>query len=204
MTISHNKNKINRQLKSLGIFNNTEGQKRLNVSLSTLSRWAKNGKIKKVAPGLYMHPELPIAPEDLDFAIAIAKFGPQSAISGLSALFYHHFTNQVSRQIWIVIPSHLKDESSTQKYKCLRTKTSLQYGILRKKYFNITNIERSLLESMKFDKKIGMRVVVAATRKSTTRKNDQRIQTSPNGKTIKNGKSPLQNIGRALLNGYKR
>ena len=185
MTISHNKNKINRQLKSLGIFNNTEGQKRLNVSLSTLSRWAKNGKIKKVAPGLYMHPELPIAPEDLDFAIAIAKFGPQSAISGLSALFYHHFTNQVSRQIWIVIPSHLKDESSTQKYKCLRTKTSLQYGILRKKYFNITNIERSLLESMKFDKKIGMRVVVAATRKALREKMTNESKLAQTAKQLK-------------------
>lgn len=183
--MSQNENKMHRQIKSLGLFRSAEGQKKLKISVSTLSRWAENGTIKKVARGLYMHPKLPIAPEDLDFAIATAQFGPQSAISGLSALFYHHLTNQVPSQIWVVVPSHLKDEGSAQKYKCLRTKTSLHYGILRKKYFNITNIERSLLESMKFDKKIGMRVVIAATRKALQEKKTNEAKLGQTAKQLK-------------------
>ena len=38
--------------------------------------------------------------------------------------------------------------------------------MIRKKYFKITNVERTLLEAMKFATKIGQRTAISATRKA--------------------------------------
>ncbi len=159
-------NSIYNQLKSLGIFSTKEALGKLKISQPTLSRWATEGRIKRINRGLYIHSEFTIDPEELDFAIACNHFGPQSAVGGLSALFHYQLIEQIPQQIWMVVPSSRKDQSSECKYKCLRTNTTLEFGIDNKKYFRITNIERALLEAMKFATKIGPRIVIAATRKA--------------------------------------
>ena len=111
-----------------------------------------------------MHPESSIDPEELDFAIACARFGTKMAIGGLSALFYYRLIEQVPQQIWIIVPSATKDQSSDHQFRCLRTKTGLKYGVSNKKYFKITNIERTLIESLKFSSKIGLSIVIKAIR----------------------------------------
>lgn len=151
-------------LKSLGIFRSKEAQKVANVSWTTLSRWVTDGYIKRVARGLYIHPKSPIKPEELDFAMTCTHFGTKAVIGGLSALFYYGLIDQAPQQIWVIIPSSSKDQSSIGRFKCLRTTTTLNYGINEKKYFKITNIERTLIESLKFSSKIGLRIVIKATR----------------------------------------
>lgn len=154
------------QLKLLGIFNTKEAQVKFGISQPTLSRWAAKGRIKRIGRGLYIHPEFIIPPEELDFAIACAHFGFHSAVGGLSALFHYQLIEQIPQQIWMIVPSSRKDQSSESKYKCLRTCTTMQIGIENKKHFRITNIERTLLEAMRFATKIGPRVVIAATREA--------------------------------------
>ena len=157
---------INRKLQSMGLFKPDEVQKKIGISQSTLSRWVDKGFITHVSRGLYIHPESPVLPEYLDFAIACSHFGFKSAIGGLSALFYYGLIEQAPEQVWLIVPPSRKDESIQKKYKCLRTHTPLTIGINKKKYFKITNIERTLLEAMKFATKIGQRTAISSTRKA--------------------------------------
>ena len=157
---------INKKLQSMGLFKPDEAQKKIGISQSTLSRWVDKGFIKHVSRGLYLHPQSSVLPEHLDFAIACSHFGPKSAIGGLSALFYYGLIEQAPQQVWLVVPSSRKDESIQRKYKCLRTQTSLRIGIDKKKYFRITNVDRTLLEAMKFATKIGQRTAISSTRKA--------------------------------------
>ena len=154
------------RLKSLGVVSRKDVLKSARISWSTLFHWVQDGHIKRVARGFYMHPESSIAPEELAFAIACARFGSKAAIGGATALFYYGLTEQVSQQIWVIVPSATRNQSSSNQFKCLRTKTNFKYGINRKKYFKITNIERTLIESLKFSSKIGLNIVIKAIRRA--------------------------------------
>lgn len=151
-------------LKKLQIFTAAEAKKKAKVSQPTLSRWLELGIIERVSRGLYLHPECGIAAENIDFIIACKKFGPTSAIAGLSALFHYGLIEQVPQQIWILTPPNRVN--TDKKYRCLRTKAASKIGIVDEDNFRITNIERTLLEALKHFTKIGERIALQATRKA--------------------------------------
>ena len=157
---------INKKLRSMGLFKFSEVRKK-GISQPVFFRWVNKGLIRRISRGLYIHPQSSILiMEYLDFAAACSRFGTQSAIGGLSALFYYRLIEQAPQQVWVVVPSSCKDESNQKKYKCLRTQTPLNIGIDKKKYFRITNIDRTLIETMKFSTKIGKRIVISSARKA--------------------------------------
>jgi predicted transcriptional regulator of viral defense system len=45
---------------------------------------------------------------EIDFQVAYAKFGPDSAIGGLSALFYYNLAEQVPGETWVLIAPEKK------------------------------------------------------------------------------------------------
>lgn len=149
-------------VKNLGIVTAKQIQKKLGISQPTLSRWVKNGELLKLSHGFYVHPKFEIPPEELDFAVACAKFGSKSTIGGLTALFHYGFTEQPPAQVWVVVPP-LKAYSSTY-YRTLRTKTSSKVGIDTFQFYRITSIERSIVEALKFSTKIGPRIAINAAR----------------------------------------
>ena len=153
-----------KRLKKIGMFKVTIATSKFGVSQPTLSRWVKAGLIERVGRGLYQHPEADLNIEYLDFAVACATFGRDSAIGGLSALSYYKLIEQVPAQIWIIVAPEKRNSKSL--YRCLRTLTSFRHGIEKKNTFYITNIERSLIESLKFASKIGPRIVIQATRRA--------------------------------------
>lgn len=154
------------KLKKMAIFKASQAKNQLNIGRHTLARRVQQGTVQRLSRGLYIHPKIIIDPEILDFAIACAHFGKNTAIGGLSALFYYRLINQAPQQVWIIIPKEKKSEGIGKKYKCLRTSTSFSNGISTKKYFKITNIERTLLESLKFSTKIGIRTSINAARQA--------------------------------------
>ncbi len=153
-----------KRLKKIGLFSAAIASAKFGVSQPTLSRWVKAGLIERVGRGLYQHPEADLNIEYLDFAVACATFGSESAIGGLSALSFYGLIEQVPTQIWLVVAPEKRNSKSL--YRCLRTQTSFRYGIEKKDSFYITNIERTLIESLKFASKIGPRIVIQATRKA--------------------------------------
>lgn len=153
-----------KRLKKTGLFSAAIASAKFGVSQPTLSRWVKAGLIERVGRGLYQHPEADFNIEYLDFAVACATFGRKSAIGGLSALFFYGLIEQVPTQIWIIVAPEKRNSKSL--YRCLRTQTSFRFGIEKKDSFYITNIERTLIESLKFASKIGPRIVIQAIRKA--------------------------------------
>ena len=149
------------RLKALGLFG-IEEAKQAGVSQPTLSRWVSAGKIRRLGPGLYQHPEFNIPAEDLDYIIALSKFGPESVIGGLTALFYHGLIEQVPGRVWVMVPYSVK--TSDPLYRCIRTKNDPKLGIEEHKFFRITNLERTLVEAFRYSTKIGLRVALQATR----------------------------------------
>ena len=151
-------------VKKLGIVTAHQLQEKLGVSQPTLSRWTKNAEILRLSHGFYVHPDYQIPPEELDFAIACAKFGPKSAIGGLSALYHYRLIDQPPAQVWLIVSPSKADRNRL--YRNLRTKTTPKYGIDIFKFYRITNIERTVIEALKFAVKIGPRVAINAARKA--------------------------------------
>lgn len=149
--------------KHKGLFSLADVRK-AGISHQTLYRWLNDGKVRRVGRGIFLHSDSGIPPEEHDYAAACAKFGPRSAIGGLTALFQYGLIDQAPHQIWIIVPSQKK--TSQEIYRCLRTTTPLKDGIEHKGHYRITNIERTLLESLKFASKIGTRLALYATRRA--------------------------------------
>jgi predicted transcriptional regulator of viral defense system len=155
------KSKLN-TLKNRGPLTSKELQKYLKVSQPTISRLIKNCVLCKYGYRLYVHPDWSIPPDKADFAIACAKFGQSSAIGGLSALFHYGLLNQPPHQIWVIVPPEKVNHNDL--YRTIRTKTSAKHGVDVFKFYRITNIERTILEALKFASKIGLHTAMTAAR----------------------------------------
>ncbi len=142
----------------------SELRKHLGVSQATLSRLVKDERIRRLGYGLYAHPEFEIPPEEIDFAVACARFGPNSAIGGLSALFHYRLVNQPPSQVWIIAPPEKSDHNKF--YRTLRTKTSPTEGINKLEFYRMTNIERTIIEALRYSSKLGPRLAINAARKA--------------------------------------
>jgi len=148
-------------LKELMIFRTADAVK-AGVSQPTLSRLAASGKIVRIEHGLYFHPKAAISGRDMDFAIACARFGPNAAIGGLTALYRYGLIAEVPDRIWIVVSQNVKTTSPL--YRCLRTTSDLTIGIEEKRLYRITTIERTILEALRYAKKFGLSLSLNAAR----------------------------------------
>ena len=154
------------KLKKLGIFT-LEKAVAVGLSQQELSRLVTAEKLKRLARGIYLHPEADLQ-GDVGFQVACAKFGPEAAIGGLSALFYYNLAEQVPGHTWVMVPTERKTRESG--YKLIRTKVSLEKGIVRENGYRIVSIERAILEALKFIRKIGERIAVKAARDALSKR----------------------------------
>ncbi len=144
----------------MGLFTLSQAEK-IGLSQQSLSRLVESEEIKRVARGIYLHPEASLE-GDVGFQIACTKFGPKSAIGGLSALFHYNLIEQVPGHTWVLVPTERKTRESG--YKLIRTKVSLDHEIVTQNGYRIVSLERSILEGLKLITKIGERTAVKAAR----------------------------------------
>ena len=152
--------KQNSQLKQLGVFTLMQAEKS-GVSQQDISKLVKTGRLKRVSRGIYLHPDAEIG-QSVGFQIACAKFGPEAAIGGLTALFHYNLVEQVPGQTWVLVPPEKR--STERGYRLIRTKTVLDRGIIAKDGYKIVTIERAILEGLKLATKIGERTALIAAR----------------------------------------
>ena len=151
------------QLKKLGIFNLSEA-KEVGISQSSISRLSKAGGIIKLGSGFYMHPEAKCDPSTLDFAIACKKFGPNAFIGGLSALYFYKLIDEVPDRVWVIVPPERR--TTEELYRLIRSKSKPNTDIEDKGHFKISNLERTIIESLRYGSKIGIQIVISATRRA--------------------------------------
>lgn len=148
------------QLKKLGPFTLAEA-KQIGISHQELSILVKEEKVNRMEWGIYLHPKANI-PREIDFQIAYKKFGPNSAIGGLTALFHYNLAEQVPKQTWVLVPPEKR--VSSRKFRIIRTKTPLNMGIIEGKGYRIVSIERAIVEAFKLSSKMGERTAIHACR----------------------------------------
>ena len=150
-------------LRELGIFRTADAL-RVGISQPTLSRLARCGVVKRLEHGLYMHGEATIDPAIIDFATALARFGPTSLIGGLTALFYYHLSDQAPDRIWVMIRP---DNKSTHTgYHFIRTKHDPKVGVVEHPLYRIATVERAVIESFRYATKIGYQTALTAGREA--------------------------------------
>ena len=148
------------QLKKLGPFTLAQARE-LGISHQELSILVKEEKIHRMQWGIYLHPKANI-PREIDFQIAYKKFGPNSAVGGLTALFHYNLAEQVPKQTWVLVPPEKR--VSSKKFRIIRTKTSLNIGIIEGNGYRIVSIERAIVEAFKLASKMGERTAIHACR----------------------------------------
>lgn len=150
------------KLKKLGVFTLDQG-KSLGISQQDISRLVAAKELVRLGRGIYLHPKA-LLENDVGFQIAFAKFGSDSAIGGLSALYHYNLAEQVPGEIWVVVPPQKRTREPG--YKLLRTKTRLDKQIVNEKRYQIVSVERAVLEALKFITKIGERTALKAAREA--------------------------------------
>lgn len=148
------------KLKKLGPFS-LDQAKEIGITQQDLSRLVKDEKIHRMEPGIYLHPKANI-PREIDFQLAYKKFGPNSAVGGLTALFHYNLATQVPKQTWVLVPPEKR--VSSKRYRLIRTKTPLNIGIIEGNGYRIVTIERAIVEGFKLASKIGERTAIKACR----------------------------------------
>ncbi len=150
------------KLKKLGVFTLDQG-KSLGISQQDISRLVAAKDLVRLGRGIYLHPKASLE-NDVGFQIAYSKFGPESAIGGLSALYHYNLAEQVPGEIWVVVPAEKRTREKG--YKLIRTKTRIDKQIVDEKGYRIVTVERAVLEALKFLTKIGERTALKAAREA--------------------------------------
>lgn len=149
--------------KELGLFRTGDAVE-AGVSQPTLSRLAASGIITRLEYGLYVHPDAEIDPSELDLAIACARLGDQSVISGLTALYRHGLISLVPDRIWIMVPPSVR--STRKLYRIIRTTNDPKIGIEDRGTYRMACMERSLVEALQYSTKIGLQTTISASRRA--------------------------------------
>ena len=148
------------KVKKLGVFTLAQG-KSMGISQQDMSRLVAKRDLVRLGRGIYIHPKASLD-SDVGFQIAYSKFGPDSAIGGLSALYHYNLAEQVPGEIWVMVPPEKRTREKG--YKLIRTKTRLDKQIIDEKGYRIVTVERAVLEALKFITKIGERTAIKAAR----------------------------------------
>ena len=148
------------KFKKLGVFTLAQG-KAAGISQQDISRLVAAKDLVRLDRGIYLHPKTSLD-KDVGFQIAYSKFGPGSAIGGLSALYHYNLAEQVPGEIWMMVPPEKRTRENG--YRLIRTKTSLDKQIIDEKGYRIVTVERAALEALKFITKVGERTAIKAAR----------------------------------------
>jgi predicted transcriptional regulator of viral defense system len=149
-------------IRKSGVFTLAQG-KEIGLSQQDISRLVAAKDLKRVGRGIYLHPDAKLE-QDVGFQIAFAKFGPEAAIGGLSALYHYNLAEQVPGQIWVIVPPEKR--TRVRGYKLIRTKARLDREIVNERGYRIVTVERAVLEGLKFITKVGERTAIKAARES--------------------------------------
>lgn len=150
-----------------GIFSAKEASK-TGIPRRIFKKMLDDGTFIQVRRGYYLHNRTRISNEELDFAVACKHFGTSAVVGGLTALFHYGLTENVPKHIWVLVPSERR--SGPKLFRCIRTNVRPDIGVIDNGYFRITNIERTIVDALKFSTKIGLGTAIKAARTAISEK----------------------------------
>jgi predicted transcriptional regulator of viral defense system len=140
------------------------------VAATTIARMAEDGSVQKLSRGLY---QLANAPIEINHDLAeAAKRVPKGIVCLVSALAFHGLTDQIPRRVWLAIGSKdWQPSSDGPKLKLIRlTESQLKADIevhpIENVPVRIFNVPRTIVDSFRFRKTVGLSVAVEALREA--------------------------------------
>jgi predicted transcriptional regulator of viral defense system len=140
------------------------------IAATTITRMEREGMIHRLSRGLYQLPDTPL---DIHHDLAeAAKRVPKGVICLTSALAFHGLTDQMPRRVWMAIGSKdWEPGAHGPKLELIRlTAGQLTEDVELHKIENVPvrifNIPRTLVDSFRFRKTVGVSVAVEALREA--------------------------------------
>jgi predicted transcriptional regulator of viral defense system len=143
---------------------------RLGVPRTYLSRLARQGKLEKIARGLYA--SLVFSPSEHASLIATSYQVPKGIICLLSALRFHNLTTQSPREVWMAIDHKAwAPKISSPPVRFVRMSgPALQFGVSEHHesggVIRVFTPAKTVADCFKFRYKIGLDVAIEALKES--------------------------------------
>ncbi len=126
-----------------------------------IHRMLQQGVLDRVSRGVYVMSGVDDGTNENLFKTATIRCGRPSAVCLLSALEYHHLTDEISHQVWILVPTEKRVRA--KELKLIRSrKPKWNLGIKKMDGYWITTVERTLIDCLLFKNLLGLQTALAA------------------------------------------
>ena len=163
--MSSNEQKVLKLVQKAGVFRPRELDP-YGIPRTALSRLAKQGKVRRIARGLY-EPARPDPTEHIDL-MEVCKRVPQGIVCLISALNFHGMTTQMPYEVWLAIAGKAyKPKIERPPIRIVRfSGKSLRFGIeihqVRGVRLRVTSPAKTVADCFKYRNKVGTDVAVEA------------------------------------------
>jgi len=142
----------------------TQDALRGGLSKKELTYLLESDIIIRLARGIYCSVKHDLSEED-QAVMATIIVGKPSALCLLSALSYHHLTDIIPKKIWMMVPAAKRTQNS--KLRLFRTANPRwNIGMQKEKDYWVTNIERTLVDSLVQKRLLGTHTAIEALRQA--------------------------------------
>ena len=141
----------------------------LGLSKATLTRRVATGQFDRLSRGVYQISGRDDETGEDRYRMATLRCGTPSAVCLLSALEHYHVTDQITQQVWVLVPEPKRVAS--KELKLVRARNpQWDVGIRKTKHYWITTLERTLIESLVYKRLIGSQVALGAVKQAVAQK----------------------------------
>lgn len=160
MNTSKQKSKTFVELNLLGDLFESKEVAFVGLNRNALKRLTDAGKLERLGEGIYKKVESTFDLALEAFAVACLMLGPNSYITGPSALSFHNLINFAPHTLWIAATKNKRSKN----YRVIRcTKTPNKEGVLTiEKYVRIAGVERAIVDAFYLSTKISLQHAIYA------------------------------------------
>ena len=136
----------------------------IGIPRAYLRKWLIENFIERIAHGISKEVSEDYTTETaLNDALDSVK--APCSICLLSALEYYNLTDQITKQVWIMVPAHKK--SNLPGLRLFRTRKPMwDKGISKLNGLHISNVERTLIDCLLNKKILGLSVVISSLKEA--------------------------------------
>lgn len=142
---------------------------KLGLNKYELNKFIKQGLIERLEKGIYVPSDYDITEPEVQYQLATLRCGVPSCICLLSALDYYHLTDQISKQVWIMVSQNKRVRSSG--LKLIRARNpQWDVGILQGDGYRITSVERTLVDCLLYKSRLGFSIPIESLKEALQQK----------------------------------
>lgn len=128
-----------------------------------------SGQIIKISRGYYQHQKASNLDEESLFETALIRAGRPSCICLISALAHYGLTDLIGKKTWIMVPA--QQRRYYPDIRLLRVRSPYwEIGVEKGSKYWITNVERTLVDSLVYKRLIGTNTGIEGIRRALKQK----------------------------------